>query len=62
MFILFGVFANKGIYGHRGGMVLFALDCVIFVLGQDGWAWAFSCCRPVLMFRGFPGSRNLRAA
>jgi len=43
------------------GMVLFALDCVIFVLGQDWLGVGFHVVALFFMFRGFQACRNLRA-
>ena len=53
VFILFGVFANKG---HRWafivGMVLFALDGLIFLLAQDWIGVGFHVFVLYCFFRG----------
>jgi hypothetical protein len=60
MFVLFGIFANKGqAWAFIVGMVLFALDGLIFLLGPDWLGVAFHVLVLYWLFRGFSASRNL---
>jgi hypothetical protein len=61
VFVLFGVFAHKA---HQwpfiAGMILFALDGVIFLLGPDWLGVAFHGFVLYCLFRGFRACRALR--
>jgi hypothetical protein len=63
LFILFGVFATKG---HRWafilGMILFALDGLIFLLGPDWLGIGFHLFVLYCLFRGFTACRHLARA
>ena len=61
--VLFGVFGNKGhLWAFIVGMVLFALDGVIFLLAQDWLGVAFHAFVLYCLFRGLQGSRALKPA
>ena len=58
--VLFGVFGGKGhLWAFVVGMVLFALDGVIFLLAQDWIGVAFHAFVLYCLFRGFQGCRAL---
>ncbi|HEX5218515.1 MAG TPA: GYF domain-containing protein [Verrucomicrobiae bacterium] len=62
VFILFGVFANKGhLWAFIVGMVLFALDGLIFLLAQDWIGVAFHVFVLYCLFRGVQACRQLKA-
>lgn len=61
--VLFGVFGSKGhLWAFIVGMVLFALDGVIFLLVQDWIGVAFHAFVLYCLFRGFQGCRALKAS
>jgi len=61
--VLFGVFGSKGqLWAFVVGMVLFALDGVIFLLMQDWLGVAFHAFVLYCLFRGFQGCRALKAS
>jgi hypothetical protein len=64
-----GVLVLFGIFGHKGhswafivGMVLFALDGVIFLLAQDWLGVGFHAFVLFCLFRGLMACRELKAA
>jgi hypothetical protein len=63
LFVLFGVFANKG---HRWafvvGMALFSLDGVIFLLWRDWLGVGFHVFVLYCLFRGFTACQRLAGA
>jgi hypothetical protein len=62
VFILLGVFANKGhMWAFVTGMVLFALDGLIFLLVQDWIGVAFHVFVLYCLFRGARACRQLKA-
>lgn len=62
MFIAFGVFANKGhLWAFITGMVLFALDGILFVLAQEWIGVAFHAFVLYCFFRGMQACRELKA-
>jgi hypothetical protein len=62
VFVLFGVFANKGhLWAFIVGMVLFALDGLIFLLVMDWIGIGFHVLALFFLFRGFQACRALRA-
>lgn len=62
VFVLFGVFANKGhLWAFIVGMVLFALDGLIFLLAQDWIGVGFHVFVLYCLFRGVQASRRLKA-
>jgi len=63
LFILFGVFAHKAhTWAFLVGMVLFALDGLIFLLAQDWLGVGFHALVLYWLFRGFRAARQLSAA
>lgn len=63
LFVLFGVFAVKGQgWAFIVGMILFALDGLIFLLVGDWIGVAFHAFVLYCLFRGFSGCRQLRRA
>jgi len=59
---LFGVFANKGqMWAFVVGMILFALDGLIFLLVQDWIGVAFHVFILYCLFRGAQACRQLKA-
>lgn len=61
--VLFGVFGGKGhLWAFVVGMVLFALDGVLFLLVQDWIGVAFHAFVLYCLFRGFQGCRAMNAA
>jgi hypothetical protein len=61
VFILFGVLANKGhTWAFLVGMILFALDGLIFLLVQDWIGVGFHALVLYWLFRGFSACRQLR--
>ncbi len=61
--VLFGVFGNKGhSWAFIVGMILFALDGVIFLLVQDWLGVGFHAFVLFCLFRGFMACRELKAA
>lgn len=61
--VLFGVFGSKGhLWAFVVGMVLFALDGVLFLLVQDWIGVAFHAFVLYCLFRGFQGCRALSAS
>jgi GYF domain 2 len=63
MLVLFGVFANKGhSWAFLVGMILFALDGVIFLLVQDWIGVGFHAFVLFCLFRGFMACRALKAS
>ena len=62
VFVLFGVFANKGhLWAFIVGMVLFALDGLIFLLAQDWIGVGFHVFVLYCLFRGVQACRQLKA-
>lgn len=62
MFILFGVFAHKRhTWAFIVGMILYALDGLIFLIGQGWLALGFHVFVLVCLFRGFKACRELNA-
>ena len=62
VFILFGVFAHKAhSWAFIVGMILFALDGLIFLLASDWIGVAFHAFVLYCLFRGFQACRALRA-
>lgn len=62
IFVLFGVFANKGhLWAFITGMVLFALDGLIFLLAQDWVGVGFHVFVLYCLFRGVQACRRLKA-
>ncbi|HEU5122789.1 MAG TPA: DUF4339 domain-containing protein [Verrucomicrobiae bacterium] len=60
-FVLFGVFANKRhLWAFIVGMVLFALDGVLFVIAQDWIGVGFHAFALYCLFRGLQACRQLR--
>jgi GYF domain 2 len=60
--VLFGVFANKGhSWAFLVGMILLALDGVIFLLVQDWLGVGFHAFILFCLFRGFMACRTLKA-
>jgi hypothetical protein len=60
VFVLFGVFANKGhLWAFIVGMILFALDGVIFLLGPDWLGVGFHVLVLFFLFRGLKACRDL---
>lgn len=63
VFILFGFFANKRhLWAFITGMVLFALDGVIFILAQDWIGVGFHAFVLFCFFRGLQACRELKAS
>ena len=63
LFIMFGVFANKRhSWAFIVGMVLYALDSLIALLGHDWLALGFHGFALFCLFRGFAACRELKAA
>jgi len=63
MFVLFGVFAHKAhLWEFILGMVLFALDGLIFVLAHDWIGAGFHAFVLFFFFRGFTACRTLKAS
>ena len=63
LFILFGVFAHKcHTWAFLVGMILFALDGLIFLLFQDWLGVGFHVLVLYWLFRGFNACRQLNAA
>jgi len=61
--VLFGVFGSKGhLWAFVVGMVLFALDGVLFLLVQDWIGVAFHAFVLYCFFRGFQACRALNAS
>ena len=61
--VLFGVFGGKGhLWAFIVGMVLFALDGVIFLLAQDWIGVAFHAFVLYCFVRGFQACRALKAS
>jgi len=61
--VLFGIFANKGhSWAFIVGMILFALDGVIFLLVQDWLGVGFHAFVLFCLFRGFMACRELKAS
>jgi hypothetical protein len=61
VFVLFGFFAHKGhLWAFILGMVLFALDGIIFVLAQDWLGVGFHALILFFLFRGLSALRQLR--
>ena len=61
--VLFGVFGSKGhLWAFVVGMVLFALDGVLFLLVQDWIGVAFHAFVLYCLFRGFQACRTLSAS
>lgn len=62
LFVLFGVFANKNhVWAFVTGMVLFALDGLIFVLVQDWLGVGFHVFVLFMLFRGMQAGRAMKA-
>lgn len=62
VFVLFGVFANKGhLWAFITGLILFALDGVIFLLVQDWIGVGFHVFVLYCLFRGAQASRRWKA-
>lgn len=62
-FVLFGIFARKGhTWAFLTGLILFALDSVIFIMGKDWIGVAFHAYVIYRLFCGFQSCRQLRAA
>lgn len=62
MFVLFGVFAHKRhTWAFIVGMILYALDGVIFLILQDWLALGFHVFALFCLFRGFKACRELNA-
>jgi hypothetical protein len=60
--VLFGVFGSKGhSWAFLVGMILFALDGVIFLLKQDWIGVGFHAFVLFCLFRGFTACRALKA-
>jgi hypothetical protein len=63
VFVLFGVFANKGhLWAFIVGMALYAMDGVIFALVGDWLAAGFHVFVLVCLFAGFRAASQLRTA
>ena len=63
LFILFGVFAGKGhTWSFLVGMILYALDGAIFLLGPDWLALGFHVFVLFCIFSGFKACQQLRAS
>ncbi len=63
VFILFGVFAHKAhTWAFMLGMVVFALDGLIFLLRQDWIGVAFHLFVLYCLFRGFKACRELKGS
>jgi hypothetical protein len=63
MFVLFGVFAHKRhTWAFVTGMVLFALDGVVFLIAQDWLGVGFHVFVLYCFFRGLKACRELNAA
>ncbi|HZO84930.1 MAG TPA: hypothetical protein VFC26_06940, partial [Verrucomicrobiae bacterium] len=61
VFVLFGVFANKGhLWSFIAGMALYALDGVIFVIAGDWLAAGFHVFVLFCLFAGFRAATQLR--
>jgi len=61
--VLFGIFANKGhSWAFLVGMILFALDGVLFLLVQDWLGVGFHAFILFCLFRGFTACRELKEA
>lgn len=61
VFVVLGIFAHKGqLWAFIVGMILFALDGVIFLLAQDWIGVAFHAFVLYCFFRGFNACRRLR--
>jgi hypothetical protein len=61
--VLFGIFANKGhSWAFIVGMILFALDGIIFLLVQDWLGVGFHAFVLFCLVRGFLACRELKAA
>ncbi len=62
LFVMFGIFANKGhSWAFIVGMILYALDSLIALLGQDWLALGFHGFALFCLFRGFSACRELKA-
>jgi hypothetical protein len=63
LFILFGVFANKGhLWAFITGMVLFGLDGLLFVLVRDWLGVGFHAFVLYCLYRGMSACRQLRGS
>jgi hypothetical protein len=63
LFILFGVFANKGhLWAFIIGMVLFGLDGLLFVLVKDWLGVGFHAFVLYCLYRGMSACRQLRGS
>jgi GYF domain 2 len=61
LFVLFGFFGHKGhLWAFLVGMILFALDGLIFVFAQMWLGVAFHAFALFCLFRGFAACRELR--
>ena len=61
MFILFGVFAHKGhLWSFVVGMILYALDGLIFAIASDWLAAGFHVFVLYWLFNGFRAARQLQ--
>jgi len=62
LFITFGIFANKKhLWAFIVGMLLYALDGVIYVLGEGWLSVGFHVFALFYIFKGFQAARELRA-
>ena len=62
LFVLFGVFANKGrSWAFIVGMILYALDSVLALLTQEWLPLGFHGFALFCLFRGFSACRELKA-
>jgi hypothetical protein len=62
LFVFFGVFANKGkTWSFVVGMILYALDGLIFLFVQDWLSLGFHVLALYFLFRGFQACRALKA-
>ena len=63
VFVLFGVFANKRhTWSFVVGMALYALDGLIYLIGQEWLGVGFHAFALFCLFRGFKACRALNAA
>jgi hypothetical protein len=63
IFVLFGVYATKGhLWAFIVGMILFALDGLIFLLFKDWLSVGFHAFVLYCLFRGLAACRELRSA
>lgn len=63
LFVMFGIFANKGrSWAFIVGMILYALDSLVALLGKDWLALGFHGFALYCLFRGFSACRELKAA